>query len=93
MDESEQNRTVSDDELDDFCHENHYVGWFTTSAKTGLNVKKGMNFIITKVMKNNRKLEQENREHEIEASKNIDLSTMSRKQQQSEGGGCSCQLV
>eukprot|EP01083_Nonionella_stella_P093302 261443_1 len=60
VDENEENRKVSDDELDDFCHENHYVGWFTTSAKTGLNVKKGMNFIITKVMKNNKKFEQEN---------------------------------
>eukprot|EP00483_Globobulimina_turgida_P002254 UN02256 len=91
VDENDQNRTVSDDELDDFCHENHYVGWFTTSAKTGLNVKKGMNFIITKVMKNNRKLEQENVEPE-DTSKNIDFNNMNKKQQQSDGGGCSCQL-
>ena len=40
-------------------------------TKTGLNVKKGMNFIITKVMKNNRKLEQENIEPE-DTSQNID---------------------
>ncbi|ETO26526.1 RAB32, member RAS oncogene family [Reticulomyxa filosa] len=31
---------------------------FTTSAKSGLNIKKGMNFIITKVMKNKKKLDQ-----------------------------------
>ena len=49
---------MSDEELDQFCHENHYVGWFTTSAKSGLNVKKGMNFIITKVMKNKLKLDE-----------------------------------
>eukprot|EP01083_Nonionella_stella_P066291 174436_1 len=92
VDENEQNRSVSDDELDDFCHENHYVGWFTTSAKTGLNVKKGMNFIITKVMKNNKKLEQENIEPE-DTSKNIDFSDMNKKPQQSDGDGCSCQLI
>jgi len=91
VDENEQNRTVSDDELDDFCHENHYVGWFTTSAKTGLNVKKGMNFIITKVMKNNRKLEQENTEPE-DTSQNIDL-TAHNKKQQNDSGGCGCTLI
>lgn len=92
VDENDQNRTVSDDELDDFCHENTYVGWFTTSAKTGLNVKKGMNFIITKVMKNNRKLEQENTEPE-DTSQNIDLNSMNNKQQQNDGGGCQCLLI
>jgi len=57
VEENESNRAVSDEELDNFCHDNHFVGWFTTSAKTGLNIKKGMNFIITKVMKNKRKLD------------------------------------
>ena len=52
MDENDRNRTVSDNELDEFCHENHYVGWFTTSAKTGLNVKKGMDFLIRKIAVN-----------------------------------------
>lgn len=81
IEENEDCRRVSDDELDEFCHHNHYVGWydlwcisnpctflslvllcfcvfrFTTSAKNGLNVKKGMNFIITRVMKNKKKVD------------------------------------
>lgn len=91
VDENDRNRTVSDDELDEFCHENHYVGWFTTSAKTGLNVKKGMNFIITKVMKNNRKLEQENTEP-LDTSNNIDLTNISPPTKKSKDG-CSCSLI
>ena len=82
---------MSDNELDEFCHENHYVGWFTTSAKTGLNVKKGMNFIITKVMKNNRKLEQDNTEP-LDTSNNIDLANMNPPRKKSEGG-CPCLLI
>jgi len=57
VEENEANRAITDDELDTFCQQNHYVGWFTTSAKTGLNIKKGMNFIITKVMKNKKKMD------------------------------------
>jgi len=91
VDENDRNRTVSDDELDEFCHEHHYVGWFTTSAKTGLNVKKGMNFIITKVMKNNRKLEQEHIEP-VDTSNNIDLSNLNDNNKKSEGG-CPCLLI
>ena len=90
MQQDDTNRSVTDNELDDFCHENHYNGWFTTSAKTGLNVKKGMNFIITKVMKNNKKLQMDNIEPE-DTSKNIDFSKTNSKKQS--GDGCSCQLI
>ena len=52
VDEKEQNRALSDDELDDLCHTDDYIGWYSTSAKTGLNVKKGMNFLITQIVRN-----------------------------------------
>jgi len=91
VEENDRNRTVSDDELDEFCHENHYVGWFTTSAKTALNVKKGMNFIITKVMKNNKKLRQQHVEPE-DTSNNIDLANMTRPKNTAESG-CRCLLI
>jgi Ras-related protein Rab-32 len=48
---------ATDEELEEFCREQHFVGWFTTSAKTSLHIKKGMNFIITKIMKNKKKLD------------------------------------
>ena len=39
-------RKADDQELAEFCKENGFLGWFSTSAKTGKNVKKAMNFII-----------------------------------------------
>lgn len=39
-------RKFDDQELDMFCKENGFLGWFSTSAKSGKNVKKAMQFII-----------------------------------------------
>ena len=54
---------MSDDELDDFCHKNNFLGWFSTSAKTGLNVKKGMNFMIAKIIENKRAFEEQSNQN------------------------------
>jgi len=54
--EQESNlRQVSDNELDKFCHDNNFIGWFSTSAKSGLNIRKGMNFIVGKIIENQKK--------------------------------------
>merc|ERR550517_1551132 len=34
----EEDREVKNDDLHKTCSENHFEGWFSTSAKTGLNV-------------------------------------------------------
>eukprot|EP01084_Bolivina_argentea_P084487 152769_1 len=39
-------RKFSDDDLDEFCKENNFLGWFSTSAKSGLNIKKSMQFLV-----------------------------------------------
>eukprot|EP01084_Bolivina_argentea_P008990 16825_1 len=46
IEENPERRQVSDSELDAFCLENNFVRWFSTSSKSGMNVKKGMNFLI-----------------------------------------------
>ena len=51
-----------------------------------------MNFIITKVMKNNRKLEQENIEPE-DTSQNIDFNKTNQSAKNNDSGGCNCQLI
>ena len=58
VEENPTTRELSNDDLDQFCHENHYLGWFTTSAKTGLNVKKAMNFMLTKIIENKSRIDQ-----------------------------------
>merc|ERR1711964_836087 len=35
----------------------NFIGWFATSAKTGQNLKQGINYVIAKVMENKRKLD------------------------------------
>ena len=47
-------REVSDDVMDEFCYKNNFLGWFSVSAKTGLNIKKSFNFIIAKIIENQR---------------------------------------
>ena len=72
--DDENDRKISDEELDQFCHDNAFIGWFTTSAKTGLNIKKGMNFMITKVMKNKKKLDKLYPENDIKPKDTINLN-------------------
>jgi len=50
-------RVLSDTGLEVFCRKHNFVGWFSTSAKTGLNIRKGMNFMISKIVENKRELE------------------------------------
>jgi len=50
-------RVLSDAGLEAFCQKHNFVGWFSTSAKTGLNVKRGMNYVISKIVENKREME------------------------------------
>lgn len=50
-------RCYTDKELDQICLQNNFVGWFSTSAKTGLHIKKGMNFVINEIQENRHKLD------------------------------------
>eukprot|EP01084_Bolivina_argentea_P023213 43283_1 len=57
IEENPKKRQVSDTQLDEFCHENKFIGWFSTSAMSGMNVKNGMNFMISKIIENKKKLD------------------------------------
>ncbi len=37
-------------QMDAFCVENGFVGWFETSAKEDINVEKAANFLVSKIM-------------------------------------------
>jgi len=50
-------RVLSDAGLEAFCRKHKFVGWFSTSAKTGLNIKRGMNFMISNIVENRREIE------------------------------------
>ena len=56
----EQNEKLSqftDTELDEFCSQNQFIGWFYCSAKTGMNVKPLFNFIVRRIVQNKKKME------------------------------------
>lgn len=41
---------ISREELDQYAHENNYIGWFETSAQDDINIDKAMKLLITKVL-------------------------------------------
>jgi len=55
--EDESARVLSDAHLEVFCRKHSFVGWFSTSAKSGLNIRKGMNYMISKIVENKREME------------------------------------
>mmetsp|Transcript_53152 Transcript_53152/g.47790 ORF Transcript_53152/g.47790 Transcript_53152/m.47790 type:complete len:225 (+) Transcript_53152:86-760(+) len=89
IEENPKKRQVSDTQLDEFCHENNFIGWFSTSAKSGMNVKKGMNFMISKIIENKKKLDIRNPSdlRGNDENENVDISA-SIEQPQKQSGGC-----
>ena len=89
IEENPKKRQVSDTELDEFCHENNFIGWFSTSAKSGMNVKKGMNFMISKIIENKKKLDIVNpNDLRRNEEKNIDLTQHDQSEKEKKDGGC-----
>jgi len=43
---------ASAEEMDKFCEEYGFVGWFETSAKENINIDKGARFLVSKVLEN-----------------------------------------
>eukprot|EP00163_Fabomonas_tropica_P016076 TRINITY_DN289_c0_g1_i3.p1 TRINITY_DN289_c0_g1~~TRINITY_DN289_c0_g1_i3.p1 ORF type:complete len:183 (+),score=38.39 TRINITY_DN289_c0_g1_i3:309-857(+) len=40
-------------QMDQFCEEHGFVGWFETSAKENINIEKSANFLVGKIMEKN----------------------------------------
>ena len=57
----------SEKELDEFCETNKFIGWFSVSAKTGLNIKKGINFTVSKIVE--RQYETESKSTQLSVAK------------------------
>ena len=51
MKPNNNNQTVTENKLDNLRIHYGMIRWFSISAKSGLNVRKGMNFMINKLWK------------------------------------------
>mmetsp|Transcript_23682 Transcript_23682/g.37632 ORF Transcript_23682/g.37632 Transcript_23682/m.37632 type:complete len:228 (+) Transcript_23682:117-800(+) len=91
IEENPKKRQVSDTQLDEFCHENNFIGWFSTSAKSGMNVKKGMNFMISKIIENKKKMDIQNPSDIRGANddnQNVDIAAHIDQPRPPKSGGC-----
>jgi len=41
-------------EMDEFCREQGFVGWFETSAKENTNIHEAVRYLVEKILKNHR---------------------------------------
>jgi len=56
----EQNEKLSrftSTELDEFCSNHQFIGWYYVSAKTGMNIKNCFNLIVRKIVQNKKKMD------------------------------------
>jgi len=42
----------SPSQMDQYCKENNFVGWFETSAKENIGIDKAAKFLISKILEN-----------------------------------------
>lgn len=40
-------------QMDDYCKEKGFVGWYETSAKENINIDESARFLVTKILQNN----------------------------------------
>jgi len=51
----EKPQIISSDILDTYCRKQSFASWFPTSAKTGLNIQKGIDFLVSMIIENKHK--------------------------------------
>ena len=74
MKPNNNNQTVTENKLDNLRIHYGMIRWFSISAKSGLNVRKGMNFMISKICKNTN-LIVEQRKHMVIFPKKKQMNT------------------
>eukprot|EP00485_Elphidium_margaritaceum_P019329 CAMPEP_0202721904 /NCGR_PEP_ID=MMETSP1385-20130828/152737_1 /ASSEMBLY_ACC=CAM_ASM_000861 /TAXON_ID=933848 /ORGANISM="Elphidium margaritaceum" /LENGTH=225 /DNA_ID=CAMNT_0049386323 /DNA_START=11 /DNA_END=688 /DNA_ORIENTATION=- len=90
IEDNPKKREVSDAQLDEFCHENNFIGWFSTSAKSGMNVKKGMNFMIAKIIENKQTMDTQNPSeiNRYDTTENVDIAASAQPPRKSKPACC-----
>jgi len=71
-------------QMEKYCEENGFSGWFETSAKENQNIDKAFKFLVSKILEN----EVRNKEDSDETSNKINIDNPPNPQQ-GQGGCCS----
>eukprot|EP01122_Echinamoeba_exundans_P012882 TRINITY_DN5511_c0_g1_i1.p2 TRINITY_DN5511_c0_g1~~TRINITY_DN5511_c0_g1_i1.p2 ORF type:complete len:140 (+),score=51.27 TRINITY_DN5511_c0_g1_i1:597-1016(+) len=72
------------EQMDRFCRENRFAGWFETSAKDNLNIDKASNFLVNTILETVKPQEPER------VPGSITLDKSSQPPPKADGEGCAC---
>lgn len=79
----ERPQIISSNILDIYCRKQSFAGWFPTSAKTGLNISEGIDFLVSMIIKNKHKQTSLALSSPRQGSVNLTNEPVSER-----GGGC-----
>lgn len=71
---------MSAGQMDQYCKENEFEGWFETSAKDNVGIDKAAKFLISKIL--------ENRVTERPPEQTLNLNAKQNAQENESSGGC-----
>ncbi|KAG2393865.1 hypothetical protein C9374_003629 [Naegleria lovaniensis] len=84
--------TKTKEEMDQYCQENGFIGWFETSAKDDKNINQAANFLVKKILENHAEMHKQQGEEQKDSSTIIfdNKPQPSEQQRPSSGSGCQC---
>eukprot|EP01116_Phalansterium_solitarium_P013896 TRINITY_DN3134_c0_g1_i1.p1 TRINITY_DN3134_c0_g1~~TRINITY_DN3134_c0_g1_i1.p1 ORF type:complete len:219 (-),score=36.78 TRINITY_DN3134_c0_g1_i1:143-799(-) len=80
-------KPISKEEMDDFCKENGFIGWFATSAKEKINIDEAGSFLVEHILRNDPKTKDVEPDDDI---LNLSAQRTPAAPQKSSSSGCSC---
>ena len=81
--------TKSEDEMNAFCSEMGFVGWFQSSAKENKNISEAPHFLVEKILENHVQAPVENNPDVIDVSAQRTKAAPGSEKQQQENGRAS----
>ncbi|EFC41652.1 rab family small GTPase [Naegleria gruberi] len=81
----------SKEEMDQYCQENGFIGWFETSAKDDKNINEAANFLVKKILENHAEMnKQQGEEQPRDDVVQFSEKPQSQNPKPSSSGGCQC---
>jgi len=75
------------EQMDKYCRENRFAGWFETSAKDNLNIDKASNFLVNCILESVKNVQEPEKPQSIRITP---ANSSSAAKPEGEEGGCPC---